>query len=364
MIIQDITEEGEADSCRSVVILDSGSDVSLLPLSYATDKASHSNVRLQDCQGSQLKTVGLQEATLVAYDSVTGEEIEPRHNFVVGDVNNCILSLGELYKAGWTIEQHGPNPMLTSPDQQARNSFAIEATVCRVLNVVIDEATCEVRAVIRLSPTYITEMPYGHWDVSNNHPHMRTVGVHYADPRAVWSANFAYRSTMIQKVVDPNEGWQVVEVSQRFLEKDDPFSRVEEIRRDEQYVILTILADREENLSTFGMLIDGEEVVMPEFPIMSPSFVPGGQEETLFIGEMQLAERSSVKDLREAAKYLKLSTSGSKSKLFNRIRDSYELALKRRALEVARQDYARLNPEPRFVDAPAQPSEREREKVT
>ena len=167
---------------------------------------------------------------------------------------------------------------------------------------------------------------------------------------------------MIQKVVDPNEGWQVVEVSQRFLEKDDPFSRVEEIRRDEQYVILTILADREENLSTFGMLIDGEEVVMPEFPIMSPSFVPGGQEETLFIGEMQLAERSSVKDLREAAKYLKLSTSGSKSKLFNRIRDSYELALKRRALEVARQDYARLNPEPRFVDAPAQPSERERER--
>ena len=90
-----------------------------------------------------MKTVGLQEATLVAYDSVTGEEIELRHN-----VNNCILSLGELYKAGWTIEQHGPNPMLTSPDQQARipvvfqrSSFVIEATVCRVLNVEIDEVT-------------------------------------------------------------------------------------------------------------------------------------------------------------------------------------------------------------------------------
>ena len=85
-----------------------------------------------------------------------------------------------------------------------------------------------------------------------------------------------------------------------------------------------------------------EEVVgqdIPEFPIMSPAFVPSGQEETLFIGEMQLTERSSVKDLREAAKYLKLSTSGSKAKVFNRIRDSYEMALKRRALEVARQDY-------------------------
>ena len=80
----------------------------------------------------------------------------------------------------------------------------------------IDEATCEVRAVIWLSPTYITEMPYGRWDVSNNHPHMRTVGVHCADPRAVWSANFAYRTTMIQKVVDPEKGWQAVEVSQQF----------------------------------------------------------------------------------------------------------------------------------------------------
>ena len=81
------------------MILDSGSDVSLLPLSYATNKASHSNLRLQDCQGSRLKTVELQEATLVAYDSVTGDEIELRHDFVVGNVNNCILSLGELYKA-------------------------------------------------------------------------------------------------------------------------------------------------------------------------------------------------------------------------------------------------------------------------
>ena len=97
--------------------------------------------------------------------------------------------------------------MLTSPDQQARipvvfqrNSFAIEATACRVLNVEINEETFEVRAVIRLSPAYISDMPYGRWDVSNNHPHMKTVGVHYADPRAVWSANFAYRTTMIQKV--------------------------------------------------------------------------------------------------------------------------------------------------------------------
>ena len=108
---------------------------------------------------------------------------------------------------------------------------------------------------------------------------------------------------------------------------------------------------------------EGEEVVgqdIPEFPILAPAFSTADREETLFIGEMQLTENSSVKQLRDAARYLRLSSSGSKSKIFNRIRDAYETSLKRRALEVARQDYAKLHPEPRFVDAPVQPSERER----
>ena len=54
---------------------------------------------------------------------------------------------------------------------------------------------------------------------------MRSVGVHFADPRAVWSANAAVRTTLIQNVINPEEGWQVIEVSQRFLEQDNPFRR-------------------------------------------------------------------------------------------------------------------------------------------
>ena len=259
----------------------------------------------------------------------------------------------------------------------------------------IDQELCEVRAVIRLSSNYESDLPYGRWDVTNNHPHMRSVGVHFADPRAVWSENFAFRTTLIQKVINPEdfeEGWQVVEVAQKFLEQENPFGQIAESPSGEQYVILTILSDREENLSSFGSLVGGDEPPVPEaqqedeqevqmeeaaeekkgeteeiegkdipeFPIIAPSFKPRGTEDTLFIGEMQLTERSSVKDLKEAAKYLKLSSSGSKAKIFNRIRDAYEQSLKRRALEVARQDYAKLCPEPRFVDAPVQPSEKER----
>lgn len=49
---------------------------------------------------------------------------------------------------------------------------------------------------------------------------------------------------------------------------------------------------------------------------------PAGKEDALFIGEGQLAERSSVKDLEEVVKYFKLTASRSKATIFNRIRDS------------------------------------------
>lgn len=61
--------------------------------------------------------------------------------------------------------------------------------------------------------------------------------------------------------------------------------------------------------------IEGQHI--SEFPVLAPSFKPVGKEDTLFIGEMQLTEGSSVKDLKEVAKYLKLTTSGSKAKIFS-----------------------------------------------
>ena len=413
VIIQEVVDDSQAGDCRSNIILDSGSDVSLLPVSFSSDTLSNSAVRLQDCQGTSLSTVGQQHATLIVHDSMSGEEVELRRNFLVGNVRNCILSLGELYKSGWVVEQEHGRPMLCSPDRQVRapvffqrNSFAIEATVCRVTELGKVQDACEVRAVIRLSPCFVSDRRYGVWDVENNHPFMKSLRSALVDPRAVWSANFAFRTTLIQHVSEADEGWQVVELSQNYLEQEDPFGRIAEVPSGEQCIILTILADREETLASFGSLVGGEEMLapeaelaveetpessgskpgddgmeiegnpvegheeaegeevmgqdIPEFPILAPAFSTADREETLFIGEMRLTENSSVKQLREAAKYLRLSSSGSKSKIFNRIRDSYETSLKRRALEVARQDYAKLHPEPRFVDAPVQPSERER----
>ena len=107
VIIQEVDGSSSPEACRHVVILDSRSDVSLLPLSYANDSLNESDVKLQDRQGSSLRTAGQQEATLVVQDAMTGEEIELHHKFLIGNVHNCILSLGELYKSGWLLENEG-----------------------------------------------------------------------------------------------------------------------------------------------------------------------------------------------------------------------------------------------------------------
>ena len=64
-----ISVGGEVD--KDIVILDSGSDVSLLPLSYGQcgmDAVRQEEVQLRDCQGSHLKVTGYRTDSLVVRD--------------------------------------------------------------------------------------------------------------------------------------------------------------------------------------------------------------------------------------------------------------------------------------------------------
>lgn len=81
-----------------VVILDNGSDGSLLPLHYAQegDQPVDGAVQLRDAQGEQLRVDGYKTVSLVVKDD-QGEEAELEHCFLVGDVKSCVLSSGQLY---------------------------------------------------------------------------------------------------------------------------------------------------------------------------------------------------------------------------------------------------------------------------
>ena len=139
-IIEEVDEQQQHEiGQKCLVILDSGSDVSLLPMQFGGRTEENCNVQLRDCQGGALKVLGQKNAALLV-QSAHGEEIELRHRFVVGDVKHCILSLGGLYRSGWHVQPGDPLD-LTSPSPDGtvqipvkfhQNSFAIEASVCRI----------------------------------------------------------------------------------------------------------------------------------------------------------------------------------------------------------------------------------------
>ena len=91
------------DAEQDWIILDSGFDVSLLPAKYRAD--NHSNDvqgTLQNCQGGALLTSGTKRAELIA-TTFDGEEVLLQHDFIVGNVTSCLVSLGQLYQGGWSI---------------------------------------------------------------------------------------------------------------------------------------------------------------------------------------------------------------------------------------------------------------------
>ena len=75
---------------------------------------------------------------------------------------------------------------------------------------------------------------------------------------------------------------------------------------------------------------------------------------------MDLTTRSPIRDLRKACESLGVSQGGSKVRLYERIVVEHKTALRRRAVEVAVEEYHRGKVLPREQGLPKQPSERER----
>ena len=110
-----VFEEIYDNEFPEVIILDSGSDVSLLPRRFQADQSS--SHRLHDCQGNALSVHGTKEAEVTIKD-VHGEQALLKHQFVVGDVTGCLLSLGQLYKNGCSVQHQddGDGLALVAPD--------------------------------------------------------------------------------------------------------------------------------------------------------------------------------------------------------------------------------------------------------
>ena len=61
------------------------------------------------------------------------------------------------------------------------------------------------------------------WQVADAHPYFRRISSNYVDPRPTWAGNFGFRTTLVQKrsTAIEDHGWNVVEVSAKYLELDN-----------------------------------------------------------------------------------------------------------------------------------------------
>ena len=228
------------------IILDSGSDVSLLPPSFGANSFG-SNHQLQDCQGNALGVSGTKEAEILVQDA-SGECLQPNNSFVVGDVTSCLMSLGRLYASGWSIVHEpgcGENGLgLKAPDGEALipvfykgMSLAIQGQIRCVSRQPkigeVDESLSEagvpmVRYVVS-TQSELEETSSGRWHYSpSGWPFFKRVGKAYLDARGAWGETHPYCSTFFKPLDSSENKWQWVEWREKMLDLDDAGADIEE----------------------------------------------------------------------------------------------------------------------------------------
>ena len=376
------------------IILDSGSDVSLLPRGHIPDSSLGATHRLKDCQCNALGVSGTKRAEIVVHDMDETEAIL-RQEFLISDVTNCILSLGGLMKKGWNIKRNSdedillvsPDGTLSIPTYYRGSSLAID---CQI-RCIREEPHHEleeledviVRVVVKTKRDFLLTT-YNDWLITaDNTPYLLTRGREFAEVRMMWGNFWPYRSTLVRKVGSDGP-WQVVELSEEYLYKDDSAGPILECEVDHD--ILTIMGVQAHGVEYFGTLCEGSPApILPpaaDIPLVDAQIeVPqeGPREEVaegehegdlvvqveipekIYVEGLELKATPSVYDLRRICRFFGINQSGSKRKMYERIVHCNVVALRRQALEMYEQQYRAEVIDPQEVRAPGKlPSLRER----
>ena len=268
------------EKSAQTIILDSGSDVSLLPKSFQVDSKGSSKHQLQDCQGNALQVAGTKDAEIYV-DDADGECLQLNHSFVVGDVTSCLMSLGQLYSNGWSIvheEGCGDHSLgLRAPDGAMipvfykGMSFAIEghircisAQTPKIVEVEEDsnessesEASPAVVRYVVAAQDEVEAAVQRRWHYSpRGLPFFKHVSKRFLDARAAWGEQFQLRSTLIKPANSLENRWQLVEWCQNMLDLDDASDVIEDCG-GEEVLCLTMLSSSEMSVEDdFTMLED------------------------------------------------------------------------------------------------------------
>ena len=366
----------------NVIILDSGADCSVAPMWCQGKGAKGQFVQaiLHDAQGATIPSAGSRRLE-IACKTYAGEPVVFKEEFVIGNVQNPLMSLGRLMRRGWTIATQNGQHFLSGgkvhiPLYLRRNTLVMDANIC-----VVDSVENPAGPV----PEGLQEIKdYEGWHILVNDVLM------YSEPNALHymaggevAVPHEYKARVTLLVTE--NGCNLLEQDARYMNQEDPFRLIQEDFPSMVDAVHTLTFFFRENIpkdifkekfeaeaNLFGVPPPGPEELIPEMPAAghADDVVIGEPvaefeadlAEGVVLDELHLDMNMTLRQLREICERYKLPSSGGKSKCLGRLK-KYKVELENRLTgEIASKLFAEERRAPIVAPKPRAPSKEEQER--
>ena len=342
------------DAPYEQVILDSGADVTVVPFRlHGVGHETVNNMSIRDAQGHNIPMASQRENVIFEVESSSGERLFFRDKVVVAQVKQPLLCVGKLMREQWLPSKTEEGTWLMKrgaqsfPIHWSRNSMAAQMKIYR-----LEKQEGLVRMVVEIPLDLDKQSKAAGWQMSPDHVpmHIQLAGDETVDPSDSFPSRYwPFRTTLLQRegrnysVFESGEYWQ-----------DRPAIKIHEPKCK----IITLLSlnpvDPEtlgkvvtaEGYHTEGVFAGGDEPMSgsPSGPSQEqplPQALPGRDLEedvqnhggdrdvdlgeqgatraTLMVNEKEVSEESTLRELRAACKYLRVSHHGKKAVLWGRL---------------------------------------------
>ena len=343
------------------IILDSGADFCMVPHEFGKLGCRSNMARpiLRDAQGAQIHIADMRDLKLITQDT-TGQNVCIKGTFAVGPIKSPLLSLGILLKQGWNLQSSSGNVCLTQkgvciPIDMCKNSLAINAEIHRVQ----EDVRC-IFAVVGAAVKLTDEMQKklvgrpGTWKVlAGGIPGICYENCQaFQDARDMWEPQyFPARATLVEQ----NGWWQLKENISDYVNSPDCAAQFGQTYSR----AITLLAAQcfpDEFFQNDDELqhdeADGQLGPQPVVAVAKPR-VDVLETAKIKAGDLEVTEKSSNRELRDACRVWSLPTSGDKRKLWRRLLAHSLVVYNESALEVAEKLYSEQGREAITLRKPA-----------
>ena len=391
------------------IILDSGADCHVLPMSWQVGVETGTQYALRDAQGNSIATSAVREKVTFEFakEPSTGkfQEEGERPKFklvdeaVLGNVTQPLCAVGKLWKLGWSMVHENSQLYLKKGSTRikvgfAHNSATATACIYRVAENASSSKDGQIDSqvrVIKIPRSVIEELEEEMWNedwsaLSDGTPvHFAWNATKTTNPAGKFKVQvpldkpgYHFRTTLTAEVDEDSMSikWDTLDL----FECCEEWKGREELNLGEFHgVIITLMEMKVKDPEEYGV-IDPERGKEREQRKKNPEKtldklqelvvdvqLPPNAQESIAIGPVLVTPESSLKDLKVACKYLQVSPYGTKKLLWDRILSTIARNKLQTQIQISEDLKREMEREPQVqprTPMPLDPAEIEKHEVT